>query len=84
AGLGPALQGYNKELLEELAKLRARREELSGRIRKEEAERSQLQAEIGALTARLLRASESLAQHMNERCQLDRVIAETEAAHGKV
>lgn len=67
-----------------LAELRARREELSGRIRDEEAERARLQGRIWALTERLARTSESLARNLAARSELDRTIAETEAAYGKV
>ncbi|NXK56024.1 SSNA1 protein, partial [Chauna torquata] len=67
-----------------LAELRARRDELSGRIREEEAERGRLQARIGALSERLARISESLARHLAARRDLDRSIAETEAAYGKI
>ncbi|KAM7087830.1 microtubule nucleation factor SSNA1 isoform 3-T3 [Ciconia maguari] len=84
SGPGAALRGYNAELREGLAELRARREELSGRIREEEAERNRLQGRIWALTERLARTSESLARHLAARGELDRTIAETEAAYGKV
>ncbi|XP_040388013.1 Sjoegren syndrome nuclear autoantigen 1 isoform X4 [Cygnus olor] len=80
---GAALQGYNAALLEGLAELRARREELNGRIREEEAERGRLQARLGALSQRLARTNESLAGHLAARSDLDRSIAETEAAYGK-
>ncbi|XP_068020285.1 microtubule nucleation factor SSNA1-like [Melanerpes formicivorus] len=84
AGLGAAVRDYNADLQEGLAELRARRRELSGRIREEQAERDRLQARIVALTKRLLRTSESLAQLLAERAQLDGVIAETEAACGQI
>eukprot|EP00075_Anas_platyrhynchos_P037500 XP_027326753.1 Sjoegren syndrome nuclear autoantigen 1 isoform X2 [Anas platyrhynchos] len=80
---GAALQGYNAALLEGLAELRARRDELSERIREEEAERGRLQARLGALSQRLARTNESLAGHLAARSELDRSIAETEAAYGK-
>ncbi|NXE24158.1 SSNA1 protein, partial [Ardeotis kori] len=67
-----------------LAELRARREELDGRIREEEAERSRLQGRIWALTERLVRTSESLARNLAARSEMDRTIAETEAAYGKI
>ncbi|XP_035197513.1 Sjoegren syndrome nuclear autoantigen 1-like isoform X2 [Oxyura jamaicensis] len=81
---GGALQGYNAALLEGLAELRARRDELSGRIREEEAERGRLQARLGALSQRLARTNESLAGHLAARSELDRSIAETETAYGKI
>ncbi|XP_021269317.1 Sjoegren syndrome nuclear autoantigen 1 isoform X1 [Numida meleagris] len=83
SGAGEALQGYNAALLEGLAELRARRDELSGRIREEEAERGRLQGRIAALTERLARSSERLARHLAARRQLDASIAESEAAYGK-
>ena len=67
-----------------LAELRARRDELSGRIREEEAERERLQSRIAALTERLARSSERTARHLAARRQLDACIAESEAAYGKV
>ncbi|NXV24631.1 SSNA1 protein, partial [Cepphus grylle] len=67
-----------------LAELRARREELSGRIREEEEERGRLQGRLWALTQRLARTSESLARNLAARGELDRTIAETEAAYGKI
>ncbi|NXG60745.1 SSNA1 protein, partial [Hemiprocne comata] len=80
-GLGPGLTGRCRA---GLAELRARREELNGRIREEEAERNRLQGQIWALTERLARTSESLARHLAVRSELDRTIAETEAAYGKI
>ncbi|NXQ86096.1 SSNA1 protein, partial [Nyctibius grandis] len=67
-----------------LAELRARREELNGRIREEEAERSRLQGRIWELTERLARTSESLAKHLVARSELDRTIAESEEAYDKI
>ncbi|NXN68383.1 SSNA1 protein, partial [Himantopus himantopus] len=67
-----------------LAELRARREELSGRIREEEAERARLQGRLWALTQRLARTSESLARHLAARGELDRTIAQSEEAYGKI
>uniref|UniRef100_A0A803XND6 SSNA1 protein n=1 Tax=Meleagris gallopavo TaxID=9103 RepID=A0A803XND6_MELGA len=67
-----------------LAELRARRDELSERIREEEAERGRLQSRIAALTERLARSSERTARHLSARRQLDASIAESEAAYGKV
>uniref|UniRef100_A0A8C9G0H6 Uncharacterized protein n=1 Tax=Pavo cristatus TaxID=9049 RepID=A0A8C9G0H6_PAVCR len=84
SGAGEALQGYNAALLEALAELRARRDELSERIREEEAERGRLQSRIAALTERLARSSERTAWHLAARRQLDASIAESEAAYGKV
>ncbi|KAM6110542.1 uncharacterized protein FYW35_009817 [Pterocles gutturalis] len=84
SGAGAALRGYDAELREGLAELRGRREELSGRIREEEAERARLQAQLWALTERLARTSESLARDLAARAELDRTIAETEAAYGKI
>ncbi|XP_054249193.1 microtubule nucleation factor SSNA1-like [Indicator indicator] len=84
AGLGAAVREYNADLQEGLAELRERRRELSGRIREEQAERDRLQGRIVALTRRLLRTSESLAQLLAERSQLDGVIAETEAACSQI
>ncbi|NXP11662.1 SSNA1 protein, partial [Thinocorus orbignyianus] len=67
-----------------LAELRTQREELSGRIREEELERDRLQGRLWALTQRLARTSESLARNLVARGELDRTIAETEAAYSKI
>lgn len=80
-GAGAGADGWVRAAL---AELRARREELSGRIREEEAERGRLQGRLWALTQRLARTSESLARNLAARGELDRTIAETEAAYGKV
>ncbi|NXW47835.1 SSNA1 protein, partial [Nyctiprogne leucopyga] len=84
SGPGAALRGYNAELEEGLAELRARREELNGRIQAEEAEQRRLQGRLWALTERLARTNESLARNMVARGELDRTIAETEAAYSKI
>ncbi|NXO00530.1 SSNA1 protein, partial [Rhinopomastus cyanomelas] len=84
SGARAALRGYEAELQQGLSDLRARREELHGRIQAEEAERKRLQGQITALTQRLLRSNESLARLLAERGELDRVIAETETAYGQV
>ncbi|NWS48547.1 SSNA1 protein, partial [Probosciger aterrimus] len=84
SGLGSALRGYSAELRDGLAELRARRDELSGRIQEQEAERSRLQRRIWALTERLAGTSESLARDLAARAELDRTIAETEVAYGQI
>uniref|UniRef100_A0A8C5U458 SSNA1 protein n=1 Tax=Malurus cyaneus samueli TaxID=2593467 RepID=A0A8C5U458_9PASS len=67
-----------------LSELRGRREELSGRIRVEEAERVRLQARIAVLSRRLANTSESLAGLRSTRAHIDRTIAEMDAASGQV
>ncbi|KAM6243932.1 microtubule nucleation factor SSNA1-like isoform 2-T2 [Porphyrio hochstetteri] len=84
SGSGTALRAYNEELREGLAELRARREELSGRIREEEAERRRLQRRIWELTEQLAGTNESLARLLVTRSEMDKTIAETEAAYGKI
>ncbi|NXX18987.1 SSNA1 protein, partial [Podargus strigoides] len=83
-GCGSCGAGADGSVSAGLAELRARREELSGRIREEEAERSRLQGQIWTLTEQLARTSESLARHLATRGELDRTIAETEAAYSKI
>ncbi|NXN86060.1 SSNA1 protein, partial [Bombycilla garrulus] len=61
SGTEAALRGHHESLREGLSELRARRDELSGRIRAEEAERGRLQARIATLSRRLSDTSESLA-----------------------
>ncbi|NXV83161.1 SSNA1 protein, partial [Atlantisia rogersi] len=81
AGLGRGLTGPCRA---GLAELRARREELSGRIREEEAERRRLQRRIWELTEQLASTNESLARLLVTRSEMDKTIAETEAAYGKI
>ncbi|XP_050175787.1 microtubule nucleation factor SSNA1-like [Myiozetetes cayanensis] len=84
SGAGAALRGQRRALREGLSELRARRDELSGQIRAQEAERGRLQARMAALARRLADTSESLAGLRAARAQIDRTIAETEAACGQV
>ncbi|NXI25750.1 SSNA1 protein, partial [Zosterops hypoxanthus] len=67
-----------------LSELRARRDELSGRIRSEEAERGRLQARIATLSRRLSETSESLAGLRSARAHIDRTISEIDTASGKI
>ncbi|NXQ14123.1 SSNA1 protein, partial [Peucedramus taeniatus] len=67
-----------------LSELRARRDELSGRIRAEEAERGRLQARIATLSRRLSDTSESLAGLRSTRAHIDRTIAEMDTASGQI
>ncbi|NXQ34138.1 SSNA1 protein, partial [Alaudala cheleensis] len=84
SGTGAALRGHHTALREGLSELRARRDELSGRIRTEEAERSRLQARIAMLSRRLSETSENLAGLRSARAHIDRTIAEIDTASGKV
>ncbi|NWT12930.1 SSNA1 protein, partial [Vireo altiloquus] len=84
SGNEAALRGHHAALREGLAELCARREELSGRIRAEEAERGRLQARIAALSRRLSDTSESLAGLRSARAHIDRTIAEMDTASGQV
>ncbi|NXU66925.1 SSNA1 protein, partial [Horornis vulcanius] len=81
---GAALRGHHAALQEGLSELRARRDELSGRIQSEEAERGRLQARIATLSRRLSDTSESLAGLRSARAHIDRTIAEIDTASGKV
>ncbi|NXP33285.1 SSNA1 protein, partial [Leiothrix lutea] len=81
---GAALRGHHAALQEGLSELRARRDELSGRILSEEAERGRLQARIAMLSRRLSDTSESLAGLRSARAHIDRTIAEIDTASGKV
>uniref|UniRef100_A0A8C3QZ66 SSNA1 protein n=1 Tax=Cyanoderma ruficeps TaxID=181631 RepID=A0A8C3QZ66_9PASS len=81
---GAALRGHHAALQDGLQELRARRDELSGRIRSEEAERVRLQARIATLSRRLSDTSESLAGLRSARAHIDRTIAEIDTASGKV
>ncbi|XP_053817902.1 microtubule nucleation factor SSNA1 [Vidua macroura] len=84
SGTGAALQGHHAALREGLSELRARRDELSGRIRAEEAERDRLQARIATLSRRLSDTSENLAGLRSTRAHIDRTIAEMDIASGQI
>ncbi|MEQ2187958.1 hypothetical protein GOODEAATRI_010075 [Goodea atripinnis] len=62
----------------------SKREELNRQIRQEEDEKERLQHDIRVLTEKLSRVNESLAQRLATRANLDRTIAETEAAYTKI
>ncbi|MEQ2203187.1 hypothetical protein XENOCAPTIV_026173 [Xenoophorus captivus] len=79
-----ALQTYNNELVKCIEDLCSKREELNRQIRQEEDEKERLQHDIRVLTEKLSRVNESLAQRLATRANLDRTIAETEAAYTKV
>ncbi|CAN8198109.1 unnamed protein product [Coccothraustes coccothraustes] len=84
SGTGAALRGHQAALQEGLSELRARRDELSGRIQAEEAERGRLQARIATLSRRLSDTSESLAGLRSTRAHIDRTIAEMDLASGEI
>ncbi|XP_047228696.1 Sjoegren syndrome nuclear autoantigen 1 [Girardinichthys multiradiatus] len=79
-----ALQTYNNELVKCIEDLCSKREELNRQIRQEEDEKERLQHDIRVLTETLSRVNESLAQRLATRANLDRTIAETEAAYTKI
>lgn len=61
-----------------------KREELNKQIQQEEEEKTRLQHDIRVLTEKLNRVCESLDRRLTTRNELDRTIAETEAAYMKV
>lgn len=61
-----------------------KRDELNKQIQQEEEEKTRLQHDIRVLTEKLNRVSESLDHRLTTRSELDRTIAETEAAYMKV
>lgn len=61
-----------------------KRDELNKQIQQEEEEKTRLQHDIRVLTEKLSRVSESLDRRLTTRNELDRTIAETEAAYMKV
>ncbi|KAM9821023.1 microtubule nucleation factor SSNA1 [Neosynchiropus ocellatus] len=79
-----ALQTYNNELAKCIDDLSKKREELNRQIKQEEQEKERLQYDIRVLTEKLSRVNESLAQRCVTRSNLDRTIAETEAAYTKI
>lgn len=61
-----------------------KRDELNKQIQQEEEEKTRLQHDIRVLTEKLSRVTESLDRRLTTRNELDRTIAETEAAYMKV
>ncbi|VDL40647.1 unnamed protein product [Hymenolepis diminuta] len=83
---GAALQNYNNELvkligLEDLCK---RREDIQRQINSDEAERTKLQRELDQLTEKMNRVNDSLQKKLVLCNELDRTIAESEAAYMKI
>uniref|UniRef100_A0A087YIC0 Sjogren syndrome nuclear autoantigen 1 n=3 Tax=Poecilia TaxID=8080 RepID=A0A087YIC0_POEFO len=79
-----ALQTYNNELVKCIEDLCSKRDELNRQIRLEEDEKERLQQDIRLLSEKLSRVNESMAQRLTTRANLDRTIAETEAAYAKI
>ncbi|KAM4720320.1 microtubule nucleation factor SSNA1 [Anableps anableps] len=79
-----ALQTYNNELVKCIEDLCSKRDDLNRQIRQEEDEKERLQHDIRVLSEKLSRVNESLAQRLATRANLDRTIAETEAAYTKI
>ncbi|KAM4532573.1 microtubule nucleation factor SSNA1 [Fundulus diaphanus] len=79
-----ALQTYNNELVKCIEDLCSKRDELNRQIRQEEDEKERLQHDIRVLSEKLSQVNESLAQRLVARANLDRTIAETEAAYTKI
>nr|ADO28195.1 sjoegren syndrome nuclear autoantigen 1-like protein [Ictalurus furcatus] len=81
---GAALQTYNNELVKCIEELFLKRDELNKQIQQEEEEKTRLQHDIRVLTEKLNRVSESLDHRLTTRSELDRTIAEAEAAYMKI
>eukprot|EP00700_Malawimonas_jakobiformis_P001474 EC721542.1.p2 GENE.EC721542.1~~EC721542.1.p2 ORF type:complete len:112 (+),score=12.64 EC721542.1:78-413(+) len=81
---GASLQGYNNELVKCLEDLRARREDVTKQIQKEEEIKAKIQNDLRVLTERLARVNESLARKIASRNEYDRTIQETEMAYKKI
>ncbi|XP_005813184.1 Sjoegren syndrome nuclear autoantigen 1 [Xiphophorus maculatus] len=79
-----ALQTYNNELVKCIEDLCSKRDELNRQIRLEENEKERLQHDIRVLSEKLSRVNESMAHRLTTRANLDRTIAETEAAYAKI
>ncbi|XP_012719611.1 Sjoegren syndrome nuclear autoantigen 1 [Fundulus heteroclitus] len=79
-----ALQTYNNELVKCIEDLCSTRDQLNRQIRQEEDEKERLQHDIRVLSEKLSQVNESLAQRLVARANLDRTIAETEAAYTKI
>lgn len=91
---GAALQNYNTELVkckalllidyligfEDLCK---RREDIQKQIHSDEVEKAKLQRELSQVTEKLNKVNDSLEKKLVLRNELDRTIAESEAAYMK-
>ncbi|XP_072185558.1 microtubule nucleation factor SSNA1-like [Excalfactoria chinensis] len=81
---GAVLQGYNNELVKCIEDLCMQKEELNKQIQQAEEEKSKLQHEIQILNEQLECVCENLAQKVASRNELDKILAETEAAYMKI
>ncbi|XP_004640427.2 Sjoegren syndrome nuclear autoantigen 1 isoform X2 [Octodon degus] len=81
---GAALQNYNNELVMYIEELCQKRGELYQQIQQEEEEKERLQGEVRQLTEKLTCVDESLQLKIASLNDLDRTIAETEAAYLKI
>lgn len=81
---GAVLQGYNNELVKCIEDLCMQKEELNKQIRQAEEEKNKLQHEIQVLSEQLECVCENLAQKVASRNELDKILAETEAAYMKI
>ncbi|XP_061852115.1 microtubule nucleation factor SSNA1 isoform X1 [Colius striatus] len=81
---GAVLQGYNNELVEFMEDLRMQKEELNKEIQQAEEEKNKLQHEIQVLSEKLEYVCENLAQKVASRNELDKSLAEIEAAYMKI
>ncbi|NXK57665.1 SSNA1 protein, partial [Sylvietta virens] len=81
---GAVLQGYNNELVKCIEDLCMQKEELNKQIQQAEEEKTKLQHEIQGLSEQLECVCENLAQKVASRNELDKILAETEAAYMKI
>ncbi|VDD79988.1 unnamed protein product [Mesocestoides corti] len=81
---GAALQNYNNELVKCFEDLCKRREEIHRQIHHDEVEKAKLQRELNQLTEKLNRVDDGLQKKIMTRNELDRTIAESEAAYMKI
>ncbi|XP_062424973.1 microtubule nucleation factor SSNA1-like isoform X1 [Rhea pennata] len=81
---GAALQGYNNELVKCIEDLCMQKEELNKQIQQAEEEKNKLQHQIQVLNEKLECVCENLAQKVASRNELDKILAETEAAYMKI
>jgi len=81
---GASLQNYNNELVRCIEDLREKREQVNKSILKEEREKQAVQKDLKALTDKLHRLNESIAQKTAARNDYDKTIQETEAAYMKI
>lgn len=81
---GAALQSYNNELVKCIDDLTNKLETLNHEIIQEENEKQKCNSDIRLLAERLSKITQSLAQKIQMRNEMNRTLKETQAAYDKI